>query len=151
MGTHTNENGIILKELREDVKSMKVALSTLSEDVTTIRGEYQSLTKAIGNIISEGLKRMKSEILEGIAKGTIESVSKSNFDRDSEDEKDKNLDAALGKIADVLACDTPMTSPDKPISAVQVVASADQTFVKGRQKKGAEEAVRRQPKRKVCG
>jgi hypothetical protein len=63
-----------LKELREDVKSMKVALSTLSEDVTTIRGEYQSLTKAIGNIISEGVKRMKSEILEGIAKGTVESV-----------------------------------------------------------------------------
>ena len=122
MGTHTNENGIILKELREDVKSIKVALSTLSEDVTTIRGEYQSLTKAIGNIISEGLKRMKSEILEGIAKDTIESVpksvSKSSSDRDSEDEKDKNLDAVLGKIADVLACDTPMTSPDKPISVV---------------------------------
>ena len=130
---------------------MKVALSTLSEDVTTIRGEYQPLTKAIGNIISEGLKRMKSKILEGIAKGTIESVSKSSSDRDSEDEKDKNLDAALGKIADVLACDTPMTSPDKPISAVQVVTSADQTLVKGRQKKGTEEAVRRQPQRKVRG
>jgi hypothetical protein len=145
MGTHTNENGIILKELREDVKSIKVALSTLSEDVTTIRGEYQSLTKAIGNIISEGLKRMKSEILEGIATGTIESVTKSSSYRDTEDEKDKNLDAALGKIADVLAYDTPMTSLDKLISAVQVVASADQTLVKGRRKKGAEEAVCRQP------
>jgi hypothetical protein len=140
-----------LKELREDVKSMKVALSTLSEDVTTIRGEYQSLTKANGNIISEGLKRMKSEILEGIAKGTIESVPKSSSDRDSEDEKHKNLDAALDKISDVLACDTPMTSPNKPISVVQVVASADQTLVKGRRKKGAEEAVCRQPQRKVRG
>jgi predicted nuclease with TOPRIM domain len=145
MGTHTNENGIILKELREDVKSMKVALSTLSEDVTTIRGEYQSLTKAIGNIISDGLNRMKSEILEGIAKGTIESVPKSSSDRDSEDERDKNLGAAISKIADVLGCGTPVTSPDKPISVVQVVASADQTPVKGQRKKGAEEAVRRQP------
>ena len=97
---------------------MKVALRTISKDVTTMRGEYQSLPKAIGNIISEGLNRMKSEILEGIAKGTIESVPKSSSDRDSEDEKDKNLDAVLGKIADVLACDTPMTSPDKPISVV---------------------------------
>ncbi len=145
MGTHTNENGIILKELREDVKSMKVALSTLSEDVTTIRGEYQSLTKAIGNIISDGLNRMKSEILEGIAKGTIESVPNSSSDRDSEDERDKNLGAAISKIADVLGYGTPVTSPDKPISVVQVVASADQTPVKGQRKKGAEEAVRRQP------
>jgi predicted nuclease with TOPRIM domain len=91
MGTHTNENSIILKELREDMKSMKVALSTLSEDVTTIRGEYQSLIKAIGNIIFEGLNIMKSEILEGIAKGTIESVPKSipksSSDKDSEDER----------------------------------------------------------------
>ena len=150
-GTHTNENGIILKELREDMKSMKVTLSTLSEDVTTIWGEYQSLIKAIGNIISEGLNRMKSEILEGIAKGTIESVPKSSSDRDSEDEKDKNVNVAISKIADFLGCGTPMTSLDKPISVVQVVASADQTPVKGRRKKGAEEAVRRQPQRKVRG
>ena len=149
MGTHTSENGIILKELSADVKSVKVALRTISEDVTTKRGEYQSLTKAIGNIISEGLNRMKSEILEGIAKSTIESVPKSvpksSFDSDGLDKRDKNLDAAINKIADALGCGAPMTSSDKPISVVQVVASADQTPVKGRWKKGAEEAVRRQP------
>ena len=89
MGTHTSENGIILKELSADVKSVKVALRTISEDVTTMRGEYQSLPKAIGNIISEGLNRMKSEILEGIAKGTIQSVPTRSSNSDGLSEKDK--------------------------------------------------------------
>uniref|UniRef100_A0A2N9FNS4 Ubiquitin-like protease family profile domain-containing protein n=1 Tax=Fagus sylvatica TaxID=28930 RepID=A0A2N9FNS4_FAGSY len=167
MGTHTNENNIILKELSEDVKSMKVALSTISEGVTTMRGEYQSLTKAIGNIISEGLNRMKSEILQGIAKGTIDlegiakgtiesvlksvpkSVPKSSSDCDSMSERDKNLGAVINKMVDFLGCGTPNPAPEKPITVVQVVDSVDQTLVKGRRKKGAEEAVRRQPARKA--
>ena len=146
---------------------MKVALRTISEDVTTMRGEYQSLPKVIGNIISEGLNRMKSEILEGIAKGTIQSrpksvpksvlesvpksVPKSSSNSDSLSERDKILGAAINKMAEGLGCGAPMTSPDNPISVVQVVASADQTPVKERRKKGAEEAVRRQPQRKVRG
>ena len=141
------------------MKSVKVALRTISEDVTTMRGEYQSLPKAIGNIISEGLNRMKSEILEGIAKGTIESgpksipksVPKSSSNSDGLSERDKILGTAINKMSDALGCGAPMTSPDKPISVVQVVASADQTPVKGRRKKGAEEAVHRQPQRKVRG
>jgi hypothetical protein len=148
-----------LKELSAEVKSVKVALRTISEDVTTMRGEYQSLPKAIGNIISEGLNRMKSEILEGIAKGTIqsvpksvpESVPKSSSNSDGLSERDKILGAAINKMAEGLGCGAPMTSPDNPISVVQVVASADQTPVKERRKKGAEEAVRRQPQRKVRG
>jgi hypothetical protein len=148
-----------LKELSAEVKSVKVALRTISEDVTTMRGEYQSLPKAIGNIISEGLNRMKSEILEEIAKGTIqsgpksvlESVPKSSSNGDSLSERDKILGAAINKMAEGLGCGAPMTSPDNPISVVQVVASADQTPVKERRKKGAEEAVRRQPQRKVRG
>jgi hypothetical protein len=32
--------------------------------------------------------------------------------------KDKNVNAAISKIADFLGCGTPMTSPDKPISVV---------------------------------
>ena len=138
---------------------MKVALRTISEDVTTMRGEYQSLPKAIGNIISEGLNRMKSEILEGIAKGTIESgpksipksVPKSSSNSDGLSERDKILGAVINKLSDALGCGAPMTSLDKPINVVQVVAFADQTPVKGRRKKGAEEAVRRQPQRKVRG
>ena len=146
---------------------MKVTLSTLSEDVTTIWGEYQSLIKAIGNIISEGLNRMKSEILEGITKGTIQSrpksvpksvlesvpksVPKSSSNSDSLSERDKILGAVINKLSDALGCCAPMTSLDKPINVVQVVAFADQTPVKGRRKKGAEEAVCRQPQRKVRG
>jgi hypothetical protein len=144
-----------LKELSAEVKSVKVALRTISEDVTTMREEYQSLPKAIGNIISEGLNRMKSEILEGIAKGTIESgpksVPKSSSNSDGLSERDKILGAAINKLSDAVGCGAPMTSPDKPISVVQVVASADQTPIKGRRKKGAEDAVRRQPQRKVRG
>jgi hypothetical protein len=134
---------------------VKVALRTISEDVTTMRGEYQSLPKAIGNIISEGLNRMESEILEGIAKGTIQSgpksVPKSNSNSDSLSERDKILGAAINKMAEGLGCGAPMTSPDNPISVVQVVASTNQTPVKEQRKKGAEEAVRRQPQRKVRG
>jgi hypothetical protein len=152
-----------LKELSAEVKSVKVALRTISKDVTTMRGEYQSLPKAIGNNISEGLNRMKSEILEGIANGTIESgpksvpksdlesVPKSSSNSDGLSERDKILGVVINKMSDALGCGAPMTSPDKPISVVQVVASADQTPVKGRRKKGVEEAVRRQPQRKVRG
>ena len=130
---------------------MKVALRTISEDVTTMRGEYQSLPKAIGNIISEGLNRMKLEILEGIAKGTIESVPNNRSNSDGLSKRDKILGATINKMSDALGCGAPMTSPDKPISVVQVVASADQTPVKGQRKKGVEEVVRRQPQRKVRG
>jgi hypothetical protein len=150
-----------LKELSAEVKSVKVALRTISKDVTRMRGEYQSLPKAIGNLISEGLNRMKSEILEGIAKGTIqsvpksesvpESVPKSNSNSDGLSERDKILGAAINKMAEGLGCGDPMASPDNPISVVQVVASADQTPVKERRSKWAQEAVRRQPQRKVRG
>ena len=138
---------------------MKVALHTISKDVTTMRGEYQSLPKAIGNLISEGLNRMKSEILEGIAKGTIQSVPKSvpesvptrSSNSDGLSEKDKILGAAINKMAEGLGCANPMTSPNNPISVVQVVDSANQTPVKERRSKRAQEAVRRQPQRKVRG
>ena len=101
---------------------MKVALRTISKDVTTMRGEYQSLPKAIGNLISEGLNRMKSEILEGIAKGTIQSVPKSvpesvptrSSNSDGLSEKDKILGAAINKMAEGLGCGDPMTSPNNP-------------------------------------
>ena len=134
---------------------MKVALRTISKDVTTMRGEYQSLPKAIQNLISEGLNRMKSEILKGIAKGTIQSVRKSvptrNSNSDGLSERDKILGAAINKVAEGLGIADPMTSPNNPISVVQVVDSADQTPVKERRSKRAQEVVRRQPQRKVCG
>ena len=142
---------------------MKVALRTISKDVTTMRGEYQSLPKAIGNLISEELNRMKSEILEGIAKGTIQSVRKSvpesvpesvptrNSNSDGLSERDKILSAAINKVAEGLGIADPMTSPNNPISVVQVVDSADQTPVKERRSKRAQEVVRRQPQRKVRG
>ena len=150
---------------------MKVALRTISEDVTTMRGEYQSLPKAIGNIISEGLNRMKSEILEGITKGTIQSrpksvpksvlesvlesvpksVSKSSSNSDSLSKRDKILGAAINKVCEGLGIADPMTSPNNPINVVQVVDSADQTPGKERRSKRAQEAVRRQPQRKVRG
>ena len=134
---------------------MKVALRTISEDVTTMRGEYQSLPKAIGNIISEGLNRMKSKILEGIAKGTIESgpksVPKSSSNSDGLSERDKILGAAINKVCEGLGIADPMTSPNNPINVVQVVDSADQTPVKEQHSKRAQEVVRRQPQRKVRG
>jgi hypothetical protein len=137
---------------------VKVALRTISKDVTRMRGEYQSLPKAIENLISEGLNRMKSEILEGVAKGTIQSVPsvpelvpKSGSNSDGLSERDKILGAAINKMAEGLGCADPMASPDNPISVVQVVASADQTPVKERRSKRAQEAVRRQPQRKVRG
>jgi hypothetical protein len=54
-------------------------------------------------------------------------------------------------MAEGLGCGDPMTSPNNPISVVQVVDSADQTPVKERRSKRAQEAVRRQPQRKVRG
>ena len=130
---------------------MKVALRTISKDMTTMRGEYQSLPKAIQNLISEGLNRMKSEILEGIAKGTIQSVPTRNSNSDGLSERDKILGAAINKVAEGLGIADPMTSPNNPISVVQVVDSADQIPVKERRSKRAQEVVRRQPQRKVRG
>ena len=138
---------------------MKVALRTISKDVTTMRGEYQSLPKAIGNLISEELNRMKSEILEGIAKGKIQSVRKSvpesvptrNSNSDGLSERDKILGAAINKVCEGLGIADPMTSPNNPINVVQVVDSADQTPGKERRSKRAQEVVRRQPQRKVRG
>jgi hypothetical protein len=152
-----------LKELSAEVKSVKVALRTISKDVTRMRGEYQSLPKAIENLISEGLNRMKSEILEGLAKGTIQSVPKSvpesvpksvprrSSNSDGISERDKILGAAINLMAEGLGCGDPKTSPNNPINVVQVVDSADQTPVKERRSKRAQEAVRRQPQRKVRG
>jgi hypothetical protein len=137
-----------LKELREDVKSIKVELSTLSETATTTKGEFQSLIEAIGNIISDHLKKMKSEILEEIAKGNVGSVLKSSFDREDQMFDLFNLGATLDDH-------TPTTSPIKPTmgpSVIEVVASPKKTPLKGQgKKKGGEEAVCKQSQRKVCG
>jgi hypothetical protein len=102
---------------------------------------------------------MKSEILEGVGKGTIqsvpksvpESVPKSGSNSDGLSERDKILGAAINKMAEGLGCVDPMASPDNPIRVVEVVASTDQTPVKERRSKRAQEAVRRQPQRKVRG
>ncbi len=137
-----------MKELREDVKSIKVELSTLSKTVTTTKGEFQSLIEAIGNIISDHLKKMKSEILEEIAKGNVGSVLKSSFDREDQMFDLFNLGATLDDH-------TPTTSPIKPTmgpSVIEVVASPKKTPLKGQgKKKGGEETVRKQSQRKVHG
>uniref|UniRef100_A0A2N9EEQ5 Aminotransferase-like plant mobile domain-containing protein n=1 Tax=Fagus sylvatica TaxID=28930 RepID=A0A2N9EEQ5_FAGSY len=70
---HNKAEGIILEELREDVKCMKLQLTALTGLVT------ETMHKGVASMITELLTTLKSDILQEIAKGTTPSVPNTPF------------------------------------------------------------------------
>uniref|UniRef100_A0A2N9F5C2 Uncharacterized protein n=1 Tax=Fagus sylvatica TaxID=28930 RepID=A0A2N9F5C2_FAGSY len=70
---HNKAEGIILEELREDVKCMKFQLTALTGLVT------ETMHKEVASMITELLTTLKSNILQEIAKGTTPLVPNTPF------------------------------------------------------------------------
>ena len=70
---HNKVKGIILDELREDVKCIKLQLIAFTGLMT------ESMHKGVASMITELLTTLKSDILQEIAKGTAGTVPNTPF------------------------------------------------------------------------